>query len=122
MSAQELILRTSSKSATTAMQSPVILVIPACDEAASIGRVLSEVPPELVADVLVVVAVVAADPTTRVAAAQGALSSFSRAPAMALRAGRANALPPRSALRSSCSSTATTPILPWSWLLCSHPW
>jgi hypothetical protein len=71
MSAQELILRTSSKSATTAMQSPVILVIPACDEAASIGRVLSEVPPELVADVLVVVAR-AADPTTRVAAAQGA--------------------------------------------------
>jgi hypothetical protein len=71
MSEQERIPRTSSKSATTAMQFPVILVIPTCDEAASIGRVLSEVPPELVADVLVVVAR-AADPTARVAAAQGA--------------------------------------------------
>ena len=53
------------------MQFPVILVIPACDEAASIARVLSEVPPELVADVIVVVGSLA-DPTARVAAAQGA--------------------------------------------------
>ena len=37
------------------MQPPVILVIPAWDEAESIGAVLSEVPPELVGEVLVVV-------------------------------------------------------------------
>lgn len=57
--------------ATTARRSPVILVIPACDEAASIRLVLSEVPPELVADVIVVVGS-ANDPTARVAAAQEA--------------------------------------------------
>ena len=76
MSAQEIIrpgrlLRTSSESATTARRSSVILVIPACDEAASIGRVLAKVPPELAADVIVVVGS-ADDPTARVAAAQEA--------------------------------------------------
>jgi hypothetical protein len=35
------------------MQPPVILVIPAWDEAESIGAVLSEVPPELVGEVVV---------------------------------------------------------------------
>jgi len=35
------------------MQPPVILVIPAWDEAESIGAVLREVPPELVGEVVV---------------------------------------------------------------------
>src|SRR5712692_1536106 len=53
------------------MQPPVILVIPAWDEAESIGAVLSEVPPELVGEVVVVVGS-SADPTAAVAAAHGA--------------------------------------------------
>ncbi len=53
------------------MQPPVILVIPACDEAESIGAVLSEVPPELVGEVVVVVGS-SADPTAAVATAHGA--------------------------------------------------
>ncbi len=53
------------------MQPPVILVIPAWDEAESIGAVLSEVPPELVGEVMVVVGS-SADPTAAVAAAHGA--------------------------------------------------
>ena len=53
------------------MQPPVILVIPAWDEAESIGAVLSEVPPELVGEVVVVVGSLA-DPTAPVAAAHGA--------------------------------------------------
>lgn len=53
------------------MQPPVVLVIPAWDEAESIGAVLSEVPPELVGEVLVVVRGLD-DPTASVAAAHGA--------------------------------------------------
>ena len=52
------------------MQPPVILVIPAWDEAESIGAVLSEVPTELVGEVVVVGS--SADPTAAVAAAHGA--------------------------------------------------
>src|SRR5216684_5544182 len=53
------------------MQPPVILVIPAWDEAESIGALLSQVPPELVGEVVVVVGS-SADPTAAVAAAHGA--------------------------------------------------
>ena len=53
------------------MQPPVILVIPAWDEAESIETVLSEIPPELVAKVVAVVDS-SADPTAAVAAAHGA--------------------------------------------------
>ena len=53
------------------MHPPVIHVIPAWDEAESIGAVLSEVPPELVGEVVLVVGS-SADPTAAVAAAHGA--------------------------------------------------
>ena len=95
------------------MQPPVILVIPAWDEAESIGAVLSEVPPELVGEVVVVVGS-SADPAAEVAAAHGARIISSPGPAMVLPAGRGRARPRHSEPRSSCSSTATMPTRPWS--------